>query len=117
MVEHDAIAGEQTETLAVIHRQAVRENLGSRVRAGGMEGGLLVLQRLIGTAEHFTGPGLEVAGPWRRDAQRFQHVCGANRGDLSGQQRLFPRHPQEGLGRQIVDLVRLYFLLHADQRG
>jgi hypothetical protein len=85
VVDHYAIAGEQAETLAVIHRQAMREDLGGRVRAGGMEGGLLVLQRLIGTAEHFTGPGLEVAGPWRRDAQRFQHVCGANRGDLSGQ--------------------------------
>ena len=48
---------------------------------------------------------------WRGDAHRLEHVGDADCGDIRRQDRLTPeRRNDEGLRREIVNFLRLYFL-------
>lgn len=117
VVEQDARGSVQAEALAVVHRHPVGVELGHRIGAARIEGRRLALHRLLDQPVHLARRGLVEAGLRGDEAHRLQHVVGAQRGDLPCQQRLAPGGLHEGLGPEIVDLIRLHLLQDAQQGG
>lgn len=114
MVEEDARAAEHAVRLPVLPHDPVAVELGYRVGAVRVEGGVLVLRYLLHLPVELRGRRLVDAAAAREAAQahsledaqdtRRVHVCR----ELGGVER----HLYVALSREVVDLVGPYFAYH-----
>src|ERR1700722_379394 len=112
MVEKDPATGKHPVCLTVIHGNPVTVNLGGTVRRARIERGRLALRNLLDLTEHFRRRGLIETGllfqsqntDGLENAQRPQRVR------VRGVLRRFKRDTDVTLGREVIDLIRLYLL-------
>ncbi|KAG1257178.1 hypothetical protein G6F65_016013 [Rhizopus arrhizus] len=117
VVEQDAVAGVHPIGFAVVHADPIGVQLGGGVGAARIEGGGFLLRRFLHQAIQLRGGGLVEARLFLQlqDADGFQQAQSAQAVGVGGVFRLFERHPDVALRRQVVDLVRLNGLHDADQ--
>ena len=116
VVEQNAGHREQIVALAIVHGDVVGERLGHPVGAAGMERRLLRLRRLPRLAEHLARRCLIAPNRGVHPSDRLEdsgHPLGVV---LAGEHRLLPGRGHERHGREIVELVRLNLVDHAQQR-
>ncbi|MNT42700.1 hypothetical protein D3C72_1791300 [compost metagenome] len=106
VIEQDAAAGMQVETLAVVHGDPVAIKLGDTVRAARIEGGIFVLLFGLDQAKHFTGRGLVETGVRAELTDGFEQMGHTQAIDDPGGHGLTPGGRDKALCRQVVDLVR-----------
>ncbi len=116
VVEQDARAGEEAVALAVVDGDVVAEDLRDAVGAARVERRQLVLRHLAYLPEHLARRGLVQADPGVDRPDRVEDPRHPLRVELAGQHRLVPACRDEGHRRQVVQLVRLHPLDHADER-
>ena len=94
----------------------MRVDLGDAVRAAGVEGRRLPLRHLARAAEHLARARLvdaRLGGDQPHGLQQPRHPDGV---ELGGEHGLRPRRRHEGLGGEIVDLVRPHVAQEVDER-
>jgi hypothetical protein len=109
----------QAPGFAVVHGGPVREQLGHAIRAARVEGGVLRLRHLGGSAEQFARAGLVEARAMRQTqrAHGLQQPQRAQAIDVGGVLRLLEADGHVAHGAQVVDLVGLHLLHDAQQAG
>ncbi|MNF78047.1 hypothetical protein D3C84_602090 [compost metagenome] len=105
MIEQDAAAGMQVETLAVVHGDPVAIELGDTVRAARIERGIFVLLFGLDQAKHFTGRSLVETGVRAELTDGLEQVSHAQAVDDPGGHGLIPGGRDKALRRQVVDLI------------
>ncbi len=87
------------------------------IGAAWIEGGCLPLRHFHHLTKHLAGTGLVHANARIDDANRIEQPCHTQAGYVAGKDGLVPRGLHEGLGSQIVDLIRPVFFQNVDQRN
>ena len=102
--------------LAVVHRDPVAVDLGDAVGAARVERRQLGLGRFADLAEHLRRARLVEADLRVDEPDRVEHPGHAESGRLAGEDRLAERRLDEGLRRQVVELIGLALAQDVDDR-
>ena len=119
MVEQDAVAGIHAIGFAVVHGDPVGVHLGHGVGAARVERRGFLLRGFLHQAVEFGGGCLVELGFLfqAEEADGFEQAQRADGIYVGGVFRGFEADGDVGLGAEVVDLVRLYFLQDAGQVG
>ncbi len=115
VIEQDARAGKQAIALPVVDGDPVAVDLGCAVRAAGVERGVLILGHFPHLSKHFRGTGLIETSVMVHQPDSIQNPGHPQGGAFPGQDRLLKRSGHEGLGSQVVDLIRVVLLEDSDE--
>src|SRR5215831_10258833 len=107
MVKHDAVAGAETVTLAIIHGCPIRKNLGHAIRTAWPERRLLSLRHVLSPAEHFAAGCLKKTGTQSGFTDCFQDSDRAEAGNIGRVFRNVEAHAHVALRTEMINLIRL----------
>jgi hypothetical protein len=119
VVEQHAVTGVHAIGFTVVDGDPVGVQLGHRVRRAWVERRGFALRGFLHQAVQLGGGRLvEARGLFQaQQADGLQQAQGAHAVDVGGVFRRFEAHGHVGLGAEVIDFVRLYFLDQAGQVG